>query len=209
MDINRYLLWKNWTLAKCRHPPELLPSFSSSCCHHSPLLAILGNKDLKVLLQHATICWHRNICHSFIHSFFYQVFTEHSFCVRIKGDRDRMPCLIKKGRKSGVGVNGCMPWGQEKGKGSPWGLSLAGSCVRLPLKAEATEIQPVSFMLTIPFLLPWNKNIRGNYSVNVAIMFYSCWYWSAFLFPEDTSEGGREPVVWAGWRRQPGTEHFL
>ena len=62
----------------------------------------------------------------------------------------------------------------DRGKGSPWGLSLAGSCVRLPLKAEAAEIQPVSFMLTILFLLPWNKNIRGNYSVNVAIMFYFC-----------------------------------
>lgn len=65
-------------------------------------------------------------------------------------------------------------WAGERGKGSPRGLSLAGPCIRLSLKAEAAEIQPASFMLTIPFLLPWNKNIRGNYSVNVAIMFYFC-----------------------------------
>ena len=77
----------------------------------------------------------------------------------------------KKGRKSDGGSKWLHALGAgERGTGRPWGLSLAG----FTLKAEATEIQPMSLMLTIPFLLPWNKNIRGNYSVNVAIMFYSC-----------------------------------
>lgn len=133
MDINRYLFWKNWTLAKCRHPPEFLPSFSSSCSLNSPLLATLGNKDLKVLLQRATICCPQEHM-PFIHSFFYQVFTEHSSCVSIKGDRDRVPWLMKKARKSGVEVNGCMPWGQEiEGK------EVHGDCLSRILSKIAIE----------------------------------------------------------------------
>lgn len=42
----------------------------------------------------------------------------------------------------------------------------------LPLKAGAAKIQGMPFLFTTLFLLPWNKNISGNYSVNVAIMFY-------------------------------------
>lgn len=63
--------------------------------------------------------------------------------------------------------------GRREMKGRTLGESLQPDLSRrLPLKAETTKIQGMPFLLTTLFLLPRNKNISGNYSVNVAIMFY-------------------------------------
>lgn len=66
-----------------------------------------------------------------------------------------MPWLMKKAGKNGVEVNDCIPYGQEKEERVTRGLSLAGPCIRLSLKAEAAEISLRHLCSTIPFLLPW------------------------------------------------------